>query len=67
MGPPFRMDPGIHDQSDRAEKFALQTSEIAERIALVPTRLLRQPFRVERPALVIRGKRNDFSELRQAL
>lgn len=61
------MNPCVHHEPDRAKKLGLQTPEIAERIALVPTSLFRQPFCVERPTFLIRGERNQLPELRQAL
>ena len=59
------MDAGVDDEANRAEKFGLQPAEIAEGIAVVPAGLLREPFRIKRPAFLIRRERNQLPELRQ--
>src|SRR5438128_7730016 len=49
--PMFRVNSSIDHEPDRAEKFVAQTTEISERVLVVPTGLLGQPFAIKRPAL----------------
>ena len=58
------MDPRIDDEPHGAEQFKLQPADVPEWIAGIPPGLMREPFSVERPPFVVRGKRNELAKLR---
>src|SRR5439155_16201775 len=64
--PMLSMNSSIDNQSHCAERLIAQSSQIAERIVVIPSRLLGQPFAVKGPAFYVGGERNDLSKLRKA-